>query len=132
MALSGILQVHPLQPIFQLGPVRLSGLPAHENLPGHPWKSTGFNDWGAAHTATPESHQGLISGLLHAKGYKRVGVSAALNTGQSIVELCGSYVVLALVQSPSTGRLASLGAVSLASAILATILGAKPTPVAMF
>ena len=74
----------------------------------------------------------MISGLLHAKGYKRVGVSAALNTGQSIVELCGSYVVLALVRSPSTGHLASLGAVSLASAILATILGAKPTPVAMF
>ena len=74
----------------------------------------------------------MISGLLHAQGYKRVGVSAALNTGQSIVELCGSYVVLALVQSPSAGRLASLGAVSLASAILATILGARPSPVAMF
>ena len=81
---------------------------------------------------TPESHQALISGLLRAQGYKRVGVSAALNTGQSILELCGSYVVLALVQSPSASRLASLGAISLASAALATILGAKALFVAKF
>ena len=77
-------------------------------------------------TAILESQQVLISGLLRAQGYKRVGVSAALNTGQSVVELCGSYAVLALVQSPSAGRLASLGAVSLASAILAATLSARP------
>ncbi len=60
---------------------------------------------------------------MRAQGYNRVGISAALNTGQSILEICGSILVLALVQNSALRRLSSLGIVSLAAAGLSTIIG---------
>ncbi len=48
MALSGILQVHHLQPISQLGPVHPDGLPALRMLHGYPGNSAGSHLWAAA------------------------------------------------------------------------------------
>ncbi len=61
-----------------------------------------------------------VAGL---QGYKRVGISAALNTGQSMLEICGSIVVLVLVKDSALKRLTSLGLVSLAAAALCAIVG---------
>ncbi|CAL5227558.1 g10550 [Coccomyxa viridis] len=62
-----------------------------------------------------------LSGIL--QGYKKVGISAALNTGQSILEICGSIIVLVLVKDSALKRLTSLGLVSLAAAALSAIVG---------
>lgn len=62
------------------------------------------------------------------QGYKRVTVSAALNTAQSVLEVCGSFLVLSLLPASALqrhGSLAALGAVSLACAILSAIAGMK-------
>jgi len=55
-----------------------------------------------------------------------VGVSAALNTCQSLAEICASVLVLSILPPPAAGRLAALGAASIATAALACIAGACP------
>lgn len=62
----------------------------------------------------------------HAQGFNRVSVNAGLNTSQSMLEILGSWVVLALWPPASVGRLAALGAVSIACASLSAIVGARP------
>ncbi|BDA46390.1 probable protein DETOXIFICATION 45, chloroplastic at C-terminar half [Coccomyxa sp. Obi] len=62
-----------------------------------------------------------LSGIL--QGYNRVAVNAALNTGQSLLEIAGSWVVLAAMPAAPQGRLAAVGAVSVACASLAAIIG---------
>lgn len=64
-----------------------------------------------------------VCGWWWVQGYKKVGVSAALNTGQSVLEICGSIVVLVLVEDSALKRLTSLGLVSLAAAALSAIIG---------
>lgn len=64
--------------------------------------------------------------VLRGQGYKQVGVSAALNTGQSVLEICGSIVVLVLVRDSALRRLTSLGLVSLAAAALSVLVGMSP------
>ncbi len=51
-------------------------------------------------------------------------MNAALNTGQSLLELAGSAVVLAVLPAPPQGRLAALGCVTLACAVLSAAVGA--------
>ena len=59
---------------------------------------------------------------INVQGYNRVAVSAALNMGQCLIEIVGSYAVLL---GPATeGRLAALGWVSLACAALTAVIGA--------
>ena len=65
------------------------------------------------------------------QGYKKVGISAALNTGQSILEICGSIIVLVLVKDSALKRLTSLGLVSLAAAALSAIVGMSLAAVAV-
>ncbi|EIE23957.1 hypothetical protein COCSUDRAFT_62487 [Coccomyxa subellipsoidea C-169] len=62
-----------------------------------------------------------INGIL--QGYNRVAVNAALNTSQSVLEIAGSWAVLAAMPAPPIGRLAALGAVSIACASLSAIEG---------
>lgn len=57
------------------------------------------------------------------QGYNRVAVNAALNTSQSVLEIAGSWVVLAAMPAAPRGRLAALGAVSIACASLFAIVG---------
>jgi hypothetical protein len=60
------------------------------------------------------------------QGYKRVGFCAALNSGQSVLEIAGSFAALALLPQPQrTGPLATLGAVSLACALLSAVVGER-------
>ena len=65
----------------------------------------------------------LLLTLCLAQGYNRVAVNAALNTGQSLLEIAGSWVVLAAMPAAPQGRLAALGAVSVACASLTAIIG---------
>ncbi len=53
-------------------------------------------------------------------------MNAALNTSQSVLEMAGSWAVLAAMPAPPIGRLAALGAVSIACASLSAIVGARP------
>ena len=71
-------------------------------------------------------HKALAQGLrqLALQGYARVGVSAALNTAQSLAEICASVLVLAVLPPPAAGRLAALGGASIATAALAAAAGA--------
>ncbi|KAK9836028.1 hypothetical protein WJX81_007032 [Elliptochloris bilobata] len=62
-----------------------------------------------------------FSGIL--QGYARVGASAALNTAQSLAEICTSVVVLAVLPPPAAGRLAALGGASIVTAALAAAAG---------
>ena len=72
------------------------------------------------------SHKICVAGV---QGYKKVGISAGLNTGQSILEICGSIVVLVLVKESALKRLTSLGLVSLAAAALSAIVGVSLIPI---
>jgi len=60
------------------------------------------------------------------QGYARVGVAAALNTCQSLAEICASVLVLGVLPRPDAGRLAALGCASIATAALAAAAGARP------
>ena len=55
-----------------------------------------------------------------------MGVSAALNTAQSLAEICASVLVLAVLPPPAAGRLAALGGASIVTAALAAAAGALP------
>ena len=57
------------------------------------------------------------------QGYNRVAVNAALNTSQSVLEIAVSWVVLSAMPAAPRGRLAALGAVSIACASLFAIVG---------
>ena len=58
------------------------------------------------------------------QGYARVGVSAALNTAQSLAEICASVLVLAVLPPPAAGCLAALGGASIVTAALTAAAGA--------